>query len=85
MTNKEYPRRKDRKPDRAILSLDVGNSLLVIGHSSPADRIQYPMTNKEYPRRKDRKPDRAILSLDIGNSLLGVGDSSLSETRNMRS
>jgi len=38
MSNKEYPRRKDRRAVRATPSLDIGNSLLVIGYSSPPSR-----------------------------------------------
>jgi hypothetical protein len=34
----EYPSMKDRRADRATPALDIGNSLLVIGHSSPPSR-----------------------------------------------
>ena len=38
MSNTQYPRRKDREAIPATPALDIGNSLLVIGHSSPPSR-----------------------------------------------
>ena len=42
----------------AAPALDIGDSLLGVGNSSPAEKAKYPISNKEYPRRKDRIPAR---------------------------
>ena len=65
-------------------SLDIGNSLLEIGHSpliTGLGREEYPMINKECPITKwggkEGQVRAGMPSLDIGNSLLEIGRSPL--------
>ncbi|TSA30019.1 MAG: hypothetical protein D4R65_14025, partial [Verrucomicrobiaceae bacterium] len=56
--------------------LEIGSSLLVIGHSSDLEKTEYPTPNTEYPIMKDRAAASAIPPLEIGSSLLVIGHSS---------
>ena len=60
MSNSQYPRMKDRGAALAIPALEIGNSLLVIGHSSLSEAAEYPTPNSQYPMMKDRGAALAI-------------------------
>ena len=81
--NKEYPRKKFRRAELATLSLEIGNSLLVIGNSPSAETAEYPTPNKagqspmssmEYPIMKGRKFDLQDRLIDFSVRMIRLSE-----------